>query len=62
MAMAALRFFIILSPFGFLSLVFYFITLIGKTKPVVPASQRKDFFLLIRWNRGMLDNDPRPRS
>jgi hypothetical protein len=46
MAMAAFFFFIILSPFGFLSLVFYSITLIGKTKPPVPVSQRKDFFLV----------------
>jgi hypothetical protein len=46
MAMAALRFFIILTPLGFLFLIFYFITLIGKTKPPVPVAQGKDFFLL----------------
>jgi hypothetical protein len=37
MALTALCFFIVLSPFGFLSLDFYFITLIGKTKPSVPT-------------------------
>jgi hypothetical protein len=41
--MAAFFFFIIISPSAFLSLAFYFITLIGKTKPPVPVSQRKDF-------------------
>jgi hypothetical protein len=46
MTMAALFFFIIISPLAFLSLDFYFITLIGKTKPPVPVSQRKDFFHL----------------